>query len=153
CVAFSPDGKLVATGGYSMVLKVRDAQSGAELVRQEIHMPGGANTLAFSHDGKVLAAGGLHDTFYLFELPSGRPTSTFEQSDWITSLNCSPDGKKLASAIRGEKGVCLWEAGNLHRKLATLTGHAQFVECVTFSPDGKLLATASRDGTIKLWDT
>ena len=66
-------------------------------------------------------------------------------------MSLSPDGTILASASAWDDTIRLWDASTL-TPIATLKGHTSNVDCVSFSPDGKTLASGARDRTIKLWD-
>jgi WD40 repeat protein len=68
----------------------------------------------------------------------------------VTSVDFSPDGKRLASAS-GDQTVKVWDAATGQLAL-TLQGHTLSVASVAFSPDGKRLASASHDLTVKVWD-
>jgi WD40 repeat protein len=62
----------------------------------------------------------------------------------------SPDGRRLASASRGNT-VKLWDAAT-GQEVLTLKGHTSAVTSVAFSPDGRRLASASQDSTVRVWD-
>ncbi len=68
----------------------------------------------------------------------------------MSSVACSPDGKRLATAS-GDKTAKVWDAAS-GQELLTLRGHIGAVYSVAWSPDGKRLATASGDQTAKVWD-
>jgi RNA polymerase sigma factor (sigma-70 family) len=149
-VAFSPDGKLLATGGFDNTVQIRDPLTGRERRILKGHS-GGVNSLAFSPDGKVLLTGSLDRTAKLREVSSGKEVGTLAgHTDQIYSVALAPDGKTAATASR-DHTVKLWDVERRKEKL-TLRGHGQPVEQVAFSPDGKTLASASWDHTVRLWD-
>ncbi len=129
-VAFSPDGKLLASGGWEGVVRVWDVASGRE--RATLDFPtlrkrlGAANPLihveavTFSPDGRML----------------------------VTCVGVPTIREKPA----GVSEVTFWSTTD-HRVVATLRGIDEMVRRVVFSPDGKLLATAGNSGSIRLWDT
>ncbi len=145
-VAFSPDGKILAAANGENV-SLWDWQSGS-LIRNLSTSAAGMMAIAFSPDGSSLAARSFPLT--VFRLPSGEVEKVIKTGHDIESLAFSPDGKTLATASEtyDPGGVSLWDiqTGALKRKLTNKSGG-----WVTFSPDGKVVASASGDD-IKLWD-
>jgi WD40 repeat protein len=131
CVAYSPDGKLLAVGGSDNKIRVFDATSGKEV---------------------RLIAGHQPSTFVLPEKPGladfGAPTGKAGQ---ITMIAFAPDNKTLASG-GWDDAVRLWDV-TTGKQLRSITAHPSLVSSVVFSGDGKTLATrGGLDGVVRLWD-
>jgi WD40 repeat protein len=150
-VAFSPDGKRLASasdGTWDRTkkayvggeVKVWDAQTGQELLSLKGHT-GAVGSVAFSPDGKRLAGGST-----VWDAQTGQELLTIQGASG--SVAFSPDGKRLAGAAGRE--VKVWEA-QTGQELLSLQGHTSQTS-VAFSPDGKRLASACRDNTVKVWD-
>ena len=160
-IAFSKDGRLLATSDGDVIIKIWDLATGREIQSLQGHkMIGGssvsnyANLLTFSPDGQKVAAGKWNSTVEVWDVSSGRKLMNLSVQDkfGFTSVSFSPDGRLLASGGSPfDPTVKLWssETGDLVR---TFEGHTQRITGITFSHDGRLLATSSGDKTVRLWD-
>ena len=150
CVAFSPDGKRLATASADQTAKVWDAASGKELLTMKGHS-GEVTCVAFSPNGKWLATASHDQTVKVWDAANGQESLTLKgHTGVITSVAFSADGKRLASASY-DKTVILWDAttGRLTR---TFNGHTLAVMGVAFSSDGKWLASAGSDFSVRVWE-
>jgi hypothetical protein len=157
-VAFSPDGGLLAAGGYRAV-RLLDSSTGNLL--QTLKGPAGqVLSLAWSSDGKRLAAaGGVPSSFgelCLWDVPlpgAGwpAPRAARDHTDTIASVAWRPGAAELATASP-DRTVRIWDAAAL-KVSRVLKDHADSVLAVAYSPDGRWMATGSLDRTVKLYRT
>jgi WD40 repeat protein len=164
-VAFNPDGQRVAAVGIGGCLKVVHPATGQDVLalQDAIKFQGTAGNfplvgVSFSRDGKKLATG--YDTGHvrIRDAASGVVELEFHaQEGTIWDLAFSPDGKKIATVgglgLGQATKAQVWDTAT-GRRLYTVTGHDERFQIggVTWSPDGKWLATASHDLTARLWD-
>jgi ribosomal protein S18 acetylase RimI-like enzyme len=150
CLAISPDGRVLASGGWDNTVRLWGLPEGQPLATLQGHTDT-VRCLAISPDGRVLASGGSYDkTVRLWRLPEGQPLATLQgHTGKVECLAISPDGRVLASGSEDET-VRLWGLPD-GKPLATLQGHTYHVECLAISPDGRVLASGSEDNTVRLW--
>ncbi len=153
-VAFSPDGKILATLNATGSLRLWDTKTG-----QPLQTIGASGMVAFSPDGKTMVTGGNADYtlsvfgFHLFDVETGKRLRTFTgHTRPPSSVAFSPDGRMIATGGSvGDSTVRLWDV-KTGEHLRTLTGHTHNVHSVAFSPDGTLLASGGHDKPVRLWD-
>ena len=160
-LAFSPDGKTLASTGRGASIQLWDPAKGKEILRGGEGNEMWVETVAFSPDGKTVASAGRDNTIVLWEagtgkfirriagaVPRARPGALFNEKVW--SLAFSADSKTLASGS-GDTSIYLWDSAT-GKQISRLDGHKHWVRSVAFSPDGKTLVSGSQDKTVRLWD-
>ncbi|MUL34933.1 hypothetical protein BWI75_00775 [Gloeocapsopsis sp. AAB1 = 1H9] len=148
-MAFSPDGKLLATGDVSGMICLWQVADSKPLLSWKGHI-GWVYALSFSPNGQI-ASGSSDCTIKLWDVSNGQCCQTLQgHNHWIRSVAFSPDGYTLASSS-GDQTVKLWDVhtGQCHQ---TLQGHTGWVYAVAFSPNGQTLVSGSGDKTLRLWD-
>src|SRR5262249_31154751 len=167
CVAYSPDGRRIATAASAPSLfgntTSPEAREGApaeiivwddsdgSIARRWAIPDAGAHRLAFSPGGTRLASAGMDGIIRVWDPADGRELAAMAgHKGFVYCVAFSPDGRCIASA-GWDHAVKLWDVDS-GRERATLRGHELFVFDVAFSPGGTRLASAGMDGTVKVWD-
>lgn len=146
-VSFSPDGQLIATGGYDKTVAILDL-SGKLKTRLKGHKAW-ISSISFSPDGKLIATSGADHTAKLWKL-SGKLLATLKgHKDVVYRVSFSPDGQMIATGA-WDGTIRLWDlSGHQVKQWQTKQGE---ISGLSFSLSGKQLATADKSGVVKFWD-
>ncbi len=133
-IAFSPDGRILASEDKDLEVTLWNVETGTVL--RTLKQQSRVESIAFSPDGVTLASGGQDKTIILRNVHTGAILKTLSEVAFPQSLAFSPDGKTLASAsMTGAERITLWDVTSGRKVWAVNgTGH------LAFSPDGKFLA-------------
>lgn len=149
-LAFSPDGRLLATGDVNGEINLWPIGECQPILTCKGHA-GWVHGIAFSPDGKILCSASSDHTIKLWDVYDGSCLKTLTgHYERVRSVSFSPNGKLIASGGSDAK-IRLWET-NSGQCLQVFSGHESYVWSVVFSPDGSIIASGSEDKTIKLWD-
>ena len=148
-VAFSPDDKTLATGGFDNTIRLWNVSSHQQIGILMGHTSA-VNSVVFSPNGKILATGSADKTARLWDIASRKQTIlSHKDSIWSVAFS-PPDGKILATGS-DDGTVHLWNVST-YKEIKTLIEPLNHVFSIAFSPDGKTLATGGFDSTIRLWN-
>ncbi len=146
-VSFSRDGKILASGGWDGTVKLWDVTTQQDIATFRHTDP--VNSVSFSRDGRTFAYGLMDGTVKVWNVTTRQDIATLQHGTWVNAVSFSPDGSTLAVGADGT--VKLWDVAT-QQDIGALPGHTQRVSSLSFSRDGKILASGAWDGTVKLWD-
>ncbi len=153
-IAFSPDGKHLVAACADGAILILDPRTG--MVQNRLAHPNPRTWylyplhLVFHPRANWFVVGGLGNQTQIIDASSGRVLHTLRMTDWITTVDFSPDGRWLAAGS-ANKEVRFWNVQTGQQDLKPLV-HPDWVFEANFSADGRYLLTAGRDGMARLWD-
>jgi WD40 repeat protein/tRNA A-37 threonylcarbamoyl transferase component Bud32 len=150
-LAFSPDGRLLATSGEGNSVRLWDVATQKELAVPLTHK-GSAQGLAFSPDGSILASASWEDHTIGFLNVATRTTEPplSDIKEGCSGVGFSPDGRTLAVACE-EGTLRIWNLAT-RREVLVLKHGKTALRFVVFTPDGRTLVSVAEDGEMRLWD-
>jgi|GEM_PF-1253048 len=153
CIAISPDGKILVSGGGvgDKTVCIWNLLNGEKLNTLKGHTSG-INCLAITPDGKILVTGGTDGSVRLWQLPDGKPLKILNgHTNSILCMAMNSEGSLLATGSK-DHTVHLWKLPD-GEPIKTLEGHTASVWSLAINPDGTLLASGggTNDKTVRLW--
>lgn len=151
-VAWSPDGRRIASGSSDKQVEVWDTSNGGQIFIYRGHSAA-VNAVAWSPDGQDIASGGGERSVSVWMADNGILLFSYSgHSDTVAGVAWSPDGQYIASAS-ADKTIHVWVPTDRGRRLATYSFHTDAVYGVAWSPDGRYIASVGADKTLQVWDT
>ncbi|GER82815.1 hypothetical protein KTAU_14520 [Thermogemmatispora aurantia] len=148
-LAWSPDGRLLASSGADGSVQIWEALSGHLLQRCDWHR-GPVYGLAWSPDGQRLASAGRDGTVRLWNPSTGDELTSYQgHTSYVYSVAWAPDGQFLASAS-DDATVHVWAAASPWES-SSYRGHRRSVKAVAWAPDGQRLSSGGGDGLLHIW--
>jgi WD40 repeat protein len=150
-LAFSPDSKILASCSMDRLVKLWDVATGLENETLRGHTSG-VSGVAFDTEGRRLASGDVLGRVMIWDVAQPRPLRLRPDCYFCRRLAFHPDRKRaVTSSTAGLNAPQLWDL-DTGRLLRSFQGHKHWVEGVSLSRDGSLLASSSHDGTVRIWD-
>lgn len=146
-VAISPDGQTLASGSCDKTIEIWHLGMDRLLHVLKGHSSW-VNSVAFSPDGQTLASASYDKTIKLWRLGASKPLNTLTWHHSHVGFVVFGANGHLAS--RGDNTIKLWQPSS-GKLVSSLNGHADWVNSVAFSRQGNILASCSRDMTIRVW--
>ena len=150
-LTYAPNSQFLAASPDRYAVKIWDLNRKVLAYNLLTSFTGAINSLAYSPDGTLLATGGYDGEIQLWDTVTGATVRTIQAGSVVESLAFSPDSQILAAGSGFQDSVVrLWSV-NSGELLRTLEGHSSGINQLLFSWDGRMVASASYDGTLRLW--
>ncbi len=149
-LAFSPDGRQLASANYDFSTILWDVETGRLVQRLQGHQDQ-VRSVAFNPSGTRIVTGGYDKTLRIWDPRSGKQVRVLKGHEKpILAVAISPDGTSVLSG-GFDDAARLWDF-ETGREIRTFRGHSDAINSVAFSPEGRHMLSASNDHTVRLWD-
>ncbi|MEO6890729.1 MAG: serine/threonine-protein kinase [Ktedonobacteraceae bacterium] len=152
-VAWSPDGRYIASGSKDTTVQVWDAFTKQTILNYTGHKDF-VYSVVWSNDAKHIASGGADETVHVWNVPDGQDVFVHQQSRVVPSISWSPIASRIASASLNGDTIQLYN-GDDGGSPFSYSINSNFVSAVAWSPDGTLIASGSSGGMgdqVQIWD-
>ena len=150
-VAISPDGMQLATGSIHNTLSVIDTETGETRFRRAEH-EGSLMAVAWSWDGRLIASGGADAKVVIYDAATGDKRGELRRlRGAVTAVAFSANGRYVAAASV-DLSIRVFDLANNGELVKMMFGHTKVIEALAFHPNSWLFASASRDGSVGLWN-
>ena len=143
-VTFSANGEYIVSG-HNKEVRVWGVEDGKQLAKMET---GAVNCVAVSNDGKWIAVGTL-DGVFVWDAATFRQAIRHSEDEDIDGVDFSPDSMRMVSSAYGN--AIVWDLAT--RKQVQILRHQYYLRAAKYSPQGDRIATATDDGSVRLWDS
>ena len=151
CVAFSPDGKAIASGSRDRTVRVWDAKTGVSVFPALGGHVSDVNSVKFSPDGDVLISGSVDNTIRVWDSMTGLQMLVLRGHETsVNSVAFSPDGQRIISGSSDET-IRVWDV-TTGTQLLELPRHPVPIRSVGCSPDGCHIISGGNDNIVRTWD-
>ncbi|QRW11543.1 Vegetative incompatibility protein HET-E-1 [Ceratobasidium sp. AG-Ba] len=153
CLAYSLDGKMIASGFDDYSIHVLDARTGAPMAGPLQGHKTSISFIVFSPDGELIASSSRDHVVCVWQIQTKLAAN--DMLELIipehSQLAFSPDNSRLASASEADFSISIWDTST-GASLGLLIGHTLPISSLVYSPDGSRIYSASEDETIRIWD-
>ena len=146
-VAFSPDGKYVASGSADSTARVWEVATGREVAR--IKHDRDVNSVAFSRDGNLVVSGSSDGTARVWETTTGKEIARITHTKPVIIATFSPNGQYIVSG--SEDGTAYTSEARTGEEISRVTYNGSVVS-LAISPDGKYVVSGISDSTVRVWE-
>ena len=149
-VAFSPDGKILASAGADWRIILWDIPSGEQITVFQGHTDW-ISDLAFSPNGHLLASAGLDEEIKVWSVKKKRFLFSLKgHKNWVSAVAFTPDGRYLVSGS-WDGTIKIWDIAT-RKEIRTIVSPQGYITDIAISPDGRYIASAGWDKTVIIWD-